>query len=69
MNASLLSAGPNLIVLTTDGDLIVARRGPEKFDELRRYKIADSQTWAHPVLLGHDLLVRDATSITLWGLQ
>jgi outer membrane protein assembly factor BamB len=68
-NASILSAGANLIVLTTDGDLIVARRGPEKFDELRRYKIADSQTWAHPVLLGGDLLVRDATSITLWGLQ
>ena len=39
-NALLLSAGPNLVVLTTDGDLIVARRSPEKYEELRRYTIA-----------------------------
>jgi outer membrane protein assembly factor BamB len=69
MNASLLSAGPNLIILTTDGDLLVATRSPEKFEELRRYKVADSQTWAHPVLLGRELIVRDATSIALWSVS
>ncbi len=65
-NASLQSAGAHLLVLTTEGDLIVARRTPEKFDELRRYKVADSQTWAQPVLLKDALIVRTADAVTKW---
>lgn len=68
MNAALQSAGDNLIVLTTDGDLLVLKRTPAQYEELRRYKVADSQTWGHPVVLGHSLVIRDATSIAVWGL-
>ena len=67
-NASLLSAGPNLLLLTTDGELIVLRRNPEKYDELRRYRLGTSPTWAHPALLGDAIVVRDAESIAVWGL-
>jgi outer membrane protein assembly factor BamB len=67
-NASLQSAGANLLVLTTEGDLIVARLSPDKFDELRRYKVADSQTWAQPVLLKDGLIVRTADGVTRWKL-
>jgi outer membrane protein assembly factor BamB len=69
MNAVLQSAGPNLLVLTTEGELIVAPRSPEKFAELRRYKVADGQTWAHPVVLGSRVLVRDAGSVAVWSLK
>jgi outer membrane protein assembly factor BamB len=65
-NASIQSAGPNLVVLTTDGELLVVRRTPEKYEELKRYKVAESQTWAHPVLIPGGVLVRDATALTLW---
>lgn len=68
-NAALQLAGPNLVVLTTEGDLIVAGRNPEKYEEVRRYKLADSQTWAQPVLLGSDILIRDATAVSLWSLR
>jgi hypothetical protein len=68
-NAALQIAGTNLIVLTTEGDLIVAGRNPEKFEELHRYKVAESQTWAQPVLMGAQLLVRDATNVTSWSLR
>lgn len=67
-NAAVLSAGSDLVVLTSEGEIIVARRSPEKFEEVRRFKVASSQTWAHPVLLGSDLLIRDADSIALWSL-
>lgn len=67
-NASLQNAGPHLVVLTTEGDLIVARRNPEKFEEIRRYRVADSQTWAQPVVLKDALIVRTADSVTRWGL-
>jgi outer membrane protein assembly factor BamB len=67
-NASLQIAGPNLVVLTTEGELLVVKRSPEKYEELHRYKLADSGTWAQPVLLKDGIVVRDTQSVSLWGL-
>jgi len=66
-NAAIQSAGSNLVVLTTDGELLIVRRTPEKYDELKRYKVAESQTWAHPVLVPGGVLIRDAGALTLWS--
>ena len=68
-NASILSAGPNLIVLTTDGELIVLRRNPDKYDEAHRYKVSSSPTWAHPALLADAVVVRDAEFLSVWALK
>jgi outer membrane protein assembly factor BamB len=68
-NAALQIAGPNLVVLTTEGELLVVRRSPEKYEELKRYKIAESQTWAQPVLVQNGIVIRDASAVTLWSLQ
>jgi outer membrane protein assembly factor BamB len=68
-NAAIQSVGDNLLVLSTDGNLIVVKRTPEKFEEVRRYKVADSQTWAHPVLLGREVVIRDADSLAVWSLE
>jgi outer membrane protein assembly factor BamB len=68
-NAALVSAGPNLVVLTSDGELVVARRSPDRFEEMRRYQVASSQTWSHPVLAGDSLVIRDADSVAVWSLK
>jgi glucose dehydrogenase len=68
-NASILSAGPNLVVLTTEGEMLVVRRNPEKYEELRRYRLSSAQTWAHPALLSDAIVVRDAESVAVWGLK
>jgi outer membrane protein assembly factor BamB len=68
-SASLTSAGPNLVVLTTDGELIVLRRDSAKYDELRRYELSSSPVWAHPVLLRDTIVVRDAESTAVWSLS
>ena len=44
-------------------------RRSEAFEELRRYKVAEGQTWAHPVLLGRDVVIRDADSVAVWSLS
>ena len=67
-NASLLSAGPNLVALTTDGELIVLQRTNAKYSELRRYQLSSSPVWAHPVLLRDAVVVRDAESLNVWNL-
>ena len=65
-NAALQLAGPDLVVLTTDGELLVVKQNPEKYEERRRYKVADSPTWAQPVLLSNGVLIRDAETLAYW---
>ena len=62
-HASVLLAPRHVLFLTNGGDLVVARRGAAAFALEQRYDVADAETWAMPVLLGGDLIVRDATGV------
>ena len=68
-NAAIVDAGPVLLALTTDAELIVIRKNPKAFEVVRKYTVADSPTWAHPVLVGNDILIKDATTLALWGIS
>jgi outer membrane protein assembly factor BamB len=61
--ASILLTPSHVLVLTTAGELVLVRRSPAKYDEERRYTVADSATWAVPVLLPDGLIVRDASGV------
>ena len=65
-HASLLLTPQHVVFLTNNADLIVAKRGTPAFAVERRYDdVAQAATWAMPVLLGSNILVRDATGLTL----
>lgn len=64
-HASLLLTPRHVIFLTNGADLIVAKRGAPSFSVERRYEVAEAATWAMPVLLGSNILVRDATGLIL----
>jgi hypothetical protein len=64
-HASLLLTPRNIIFLTNGADLIVAKRAAPAFAIERRYQVAESSTWSTPVLLGSNILVRDATGLML----
>lgn len=64
-HASLLLTPQHIVFLTNGGDLIVAKRGAPTFTVDRRYEVAEAATWAMPVLLGSNILVRDATGLML----
>jgi outer membrane protein assembly factor BamB len=68
VSASVAVAGSHLVFLTTESEIIVAAVDPEAYRELRRYTVASSPTYAHPVLLRDRLIVRDATHVTVWSL-
>ena len=65
-NASLIAAGDLIIASTTEGELVVWRRDPAKFDLIKRYTIADSPVWAHPVPAGRGILIKDDETLTYW---
>jgi len=62
-HASVLLTPGHIVYLTNGADLIVAPRGANGFTVEKRYEVAESATWAIPVFLGSDLLVRDATGL------
>ena len=53
-NASIVRAGNFLLLSTTNSELIVAKPSATAFEEVKRYTIADSATWAHPAFAGRN---------------
>ena len=73
-NAALVWSGDVLFLLRDDGKLIVARPSPIGFEPLQNYRVAESETWAHPAILGGNMsqswiriFVKDLSSVALWG--
>ncbi len=65
-NAAVLVGGGNLILLRDEGELIIAKASGKAFEPLRRYTVANSPTWAHPVMLPSGVVIKDKTTLALW---
>ena len=65
-NVAFAKAGDLLFILKDDAELIIARANPSGFEPLKTYEVADSATWAQPVVSGRRLFVKDVSSLTLW---
>jgi len=65
-NAAIVGAGTLLFLLKDDAELVIARASPASFDVVRRYTLAESPTWAHPVIDGNRIFIKDEASLTLW---
>jgi outer membrane protein assembly factor BamB len=66
-NASILGSRSWLLASTTDGNLVVARANPQRYEEVRRYQIAQSALWAHPAITGRSIIVKDADKVICWS--
>lgn len=64
-HASLLLTSRHVVFLTNNADLIVVKRATPTFAVERKYDVAESATWSIPVLLGSNVLVRDASGLIL----
>jgi outer membrane protein assembly factor BamB len=66
-NAAIQKAGDLLLILENDGELIVAdATKTAALTPLRRYKVADTPTWAAPSISGNRIFVKDESSVALW---
>lgn len=65
-NATILIVGGSLITLSELGELRVSSVASKGATLIRKYQVADGATWAHPVLSGNRILIRDASSLRLW---
>ena len=68
-NAAIARAGEMLLVLEDDAELVIGRVSPAGFDEVRRYRVAESATWAQPAIVGNRVFVKDLERVTLWTIE
>src|SRR6185503_5012220 len=68
-NAAMVAAGQFLFSLTDTAELVVARTDPKQFEVLKKYSVADSPTWAHPIVVGKRILVKDLSNLALLGID
>lgn len=66
-NASMMGSPSWLLASSTDGHLVVARANPLKYEEVRRYQVAESAMWAHPAIAGTSIIVKDTDKVICWG--
>jgi outer membrane protein assembly factor BamB len=67
--ASILSVGNQLIILTEDGDLVLAEANPEKCAEIGRVSKLKGTVRAHPALADGRLYARDGSKLICWDLR
>lgn len=68
-NAAIVKSSNLLFVLKDDGQLMIARLTPGKFEPLKTYKVAESATWAPPVISGNRIFIKDVNTLALWTLN
>jgi len=55
--------------LTVNSELTALKPSDKAYIELAHFKVADTETWAHPVVSGNRVFVRDRESVTLWTIE
>ncbi len=67
--SGIFDAGSVLLALTSDSRLLAFKPSKTMYEELAKYKVADSKTWALPILTDKRVFVRDEDSVILWTFE
>jgi len=64
--AAIVDAGSALLALAGNSELIVFKPDGAQFTQIRSYKVSDVETYAHPVVSGNRIFVKDQQSLAMW---
>jgi outer membrane protein assembly factor BamB len=67
--ASILDLGEVLVCLPARAHLIFFEPSGKAYVELARYKIAETEVYAHPLIIGNNIFVKDKEMLTCWSLK
>jgi outer membrane protein assembly factor BamB len=62
---AILDAGSVIIALPSTGELTVFTPGDKAYTEVAKIKVADTPTYAHPVIAANKIFIRDQNSVAL----
>ena len=67
--AAIVDVGSCLLALPSNSELIVFKPDGKEFVEITRYKVADTAIYAHPVISGNRVFVKDEQSVAMWMVE
>jgi len=67
--ATVLDVGAYVVALPSTAELIAFKPVGSQYEEVARIKVADTPTYAHPVIAGNRIFVKDEDAVTLWTIQ
>jgi outer membrane protein assembly factor BamB len=67
--AAMVDAGSCLLALPSTSELIAFKPSGSKYEELARIKVADTDTYAHPVIAGSRIFVKDQDSLAMLTIE
>ncbi|HEY8458842.1 MAG TPA: PQQ-binding-like beta-propeller repeat protein [Blastocatellia bacterium] len=68
-NAAMVIAGDTIFSLTNDADLIITSAADKGAKVVKKYRVAEKPTWAHPAIVGRNILIKDESTLALLRLE
>ena len=66
---AIVDAGSVLLAITQKGEMTVIQPDDKEFKAIATYKISDGETFAHPVLAGNRIYIKDKDSLKLMSVE
>ncbi len=66
---SIVDAGPVLIALSAKSQLIVFKPDRTKYSELVKYEVSGTPVYAHPLIAGNRIYIKDEDTLVLWTIK
>ena len=64
--AAIVDAGSCLLALPSNAELAVFKPTAEQYEQLALIKVSDTSTYAHPIVAGKRIFVKDQDAVTMW---
>jgi outer membrane protein assembly factor BamB len=64
--ASVLDLGKTLLSLPATGNMLFFEPNPEKYVPKMKYKVAETEVYAHPLVVGDKIYVKEQELLTCW---
>ncbi len=65
--ASMLDLGPAMMTLAGNAVMVVFEPNGKAYRELAKYKVSDTEIYAHPIADGDKIYVKDKEKLTCWS--
>ena len=65
---AIVDAGSCLMALPSSSELIVFKPTAERFEQIVQIKVAQTPSYAHPVVAGNRIVVKDQDAVTMWAI-
>lgn len=66
---SMVAAGDRILALDEQGDLLLIKASPEKFELLGKQHVSDETTWAHVGFVDREVFVRELNAMSVYTLS